>query len=309
LIYNEKYGEEWMELKNKIFVIMPFTGRAPHSKKYWTDHFEKILKPCVHMQDFPIERSSPLRKDIVKEIISNLILSKIVLADISGKNSNVMWELGVRQSFRNGTIVIAEDGTKPPFNITTKSIIFYPKLLNPDYDTELDNFKEQLKKAVDDCKNYPDDIDSHIFEVISGRGTVYEIISREESIRKLDSLIEEFEFNCRLLQDMDNLIDENREFLKSSMGDGVDLTLHFRTQSIDLLLTTRYLIQDVKFYATLQRYRNDLVRLNSTIESLPRDRRSTVGWYAMFRPQFEYFKTVLTKIIEIQQDIKDRRYL
>jgi len=298
-----------MELKNKIFIIMPFAGRSPRNKKYWTNHFEQILKPCINTPDFPADRSSPLRKDVLREIISNLIFSRIVLADITSLNKNVMWELGVRQSFRNGTIVIAESGTKVPFDITTKSIIFYPKLSDSDYTNELIKFKNQLKKAVEDCKNNPDTPDSHILEIISGRGSIYEIISREETIRKIGALIDELEFNICLLPELDRNIEFNRVYMDNPQAGGVDLTLRFRTYSVELLLTTRYLIQNADFYESLLKYFDDLERLNSQIDSFPRDRRSTVGWFKMHRHEIGDFNCILSTIKTIHEGEKERIYL
>ena len=62
-------------------------------------------------------RSHPLRGDMVREIITNLVMAPIVIADITDENPNVYWELGVRHSFEHGTIIIAEEGTKRRFDI------------------------------------------------------------------------------------------------------------------------------------------------------------------------------------------------
>jgi hypothetical protein len=296
-----------MELIRKVFIIMPFrqTSRS-HTEDYWTDLYLHLLKPCIERPDLPVHRSAPLRKDLLREIIKNLIFSKIVLADITDLNSNVMWELGVRQSFTNGTIVIAERGAEKPFDIITKGIIVYPKRSDPNYHSEIQKFEEKLKKAIADCENNPDACDSHILETISGRGTVYEIISLDESLRKLEALINEFESNIKLLLELDKAIEFNKKFANNTRGGGCDITNRFRKHSTELLLTTRYLPQTPDFYLHLQEYFDDLERLNSQIEAMTRDRKSAVAWFLMHRHQITNFTEILTKINKIKEEIQNK---
>ena len=107
------------------FVIMPFSKTVNHTKEYWTAHFEKFLLPHIS-KNFPeldIRRSEPVRGDIVDQIIHDLSQSRIVIADLTDINPNVLWELGVRQSFTNGTITIAEEGIDLPFDLARKGTL------------------------------------------------------------------------------------------------------------------------------------------------------------------------------------------
>ncbi|RPI80726.1 MAG: hypothetical protein EHM34_09650 [Nitrosopumilales archaeon] len=161
-----------MNYDRKIFVIMPFSKTTnDHTETYWTNQFDYLLKATIgNFIDIPIERSKPVRTDILRDIVKNLIFSQIVLADITDLNANVLWELGVRQSFTNGTIVIAEKGTPIPFDISIKGILLYPKLnTDPKYHEELEKFKKDLKIAINDCLTNPELSDSHVLETLSGR--------------------------------------------------------------------------------------------------------------------------------------------
>ncbi len=101
------------EVKQKCFVIMPFSKTSEkHTKEYWTKHYETFIKPLIESGHSLIaERSSPLRGDILRQIVTDLVTAPIVVADLTDANPNVYWELGVRQSFKHGTITIAEEGT------------------------------------------------------------------------------------------------------------------------------------------------------------------------------------------------------
>jgi len=146
---------------------MPFSQTSnKHTEEYWSQHFESFLKPlieeCEGIQAF---RSKPLRGDLVKEIVENLYKANVVVADLTDKNANVFWELGVRQSFKHGTITIAEQGTKPPFDISTKGTLFY----YPEDHIKLQKFRNDLKKAVQDCLDNPESTDSRVLEIIPSR--------------------------------------------------------------------------------------------------------------------------------------------
>jgi len=86
------------------FVITPFSKTTDeHTKRYWTEHFKSFLKPLIDENpDLEARRSKPLRGDILREIITDLVVSRVVVADLTDHNPNVYWELGVRQSFKHG---------------------------------------------------------------------------------------------------------------------------------------------------------------------------------------------------------------
>jgi len=154
-----------MNLKT-CFVIMPFSKTSEtHSKAYWTRHFEAFLKPLIEESgDFEVSRSKALRGDLVKEIVENLYNSDIVVADLTDWNPNVFWELGVRLSYKHGTITIAEEGTKLPFDISTKGTLYYPE-----NHIRIQEFRTQFKKAIRDCLDNPDKPDSRVLEILSSR--------------------------------------------------------------------------------------------------------------------------------------------
>jgi hypothetical protein len=149
------------------FVIMPFSQtHEAHSEAYWTQHFEAFLKPLIEESgDLKVSRSKALRGDLVKEIVENLYNSNIVVADLTDRNPNVFWELGVRQSFKHGTITIVEEGTELPFDISTKGTLYY----YPGNHIKLQEFRTQFKKAIRDCLDNPDKPDSRVLDILPGR--------------------------------------------------------------------------------------------------------------------------------------------
>jgi len=175
--------------RQTCFVIMPFSKTTEeHTENYWTEHFENFLKPLVEVNpDFEARRLEAIRGDILRQIITDLVVSPVVVADITDNNTNVYWELGVRQSFKHGTITIAEAGTKLPFDISGKGTLFY----YPKNHLKMEEFRRRFKEAIQDCCSHPDRPDSQVLEIISGRGTLFEIFRRDEAIRRLEAVLTE----------------------------------------------------------------------------------------------------------------------
>ena len=62
---------------------------------------------------------------INKQIMNLIYESDLVIADLTDNNPNVMYELAVRHTLGSPCIIIAEEGTKLPFDIASERTFFY----------------------------------------------------------------------------------------------------------------------------------------------------------------------------------------
>jgi len=267
------------EDKIKCFVIMPFSKTTnEHKEDYWTNHFNTFLKPLIE-EDTTVEahRSTPMRGDILKQIINDLVVDPIVVADLTDKNENVYWELGVRQSFKHGTITIAEEGTRLPFDIITKGTIFY----NLKDDLKRKVFNKQFKEAIQDCVRHPEKTDSHVLETLSGRGTLFETFHRDETIRRLNAVISECDSNLSSIEYIINGAKQNQGLINrlSSIIKGKKFSpARLKTLSIELLITQRYLEADEEFYKFAESYYNWIIIMDGLLLGEEVDRSTKDKW-------------------------------
>jgi len=99
----------------QAFVIMPFSEtNSKHNSEYWRDFFENFVKPTVEKFGYSCRRSSAQPANIVKDILTELLNTDLVIAVLTDFNANVWYELGVRHSIRRGTIMIIEEVRVPP---------------------------------------------------------------------------------------------------------------------------------------------------------------------------------------------------
>ena len=261
----------------KCFVIMPFSKSSDiHTEEYWNKHYTDFLEPLIESSKvFKAVRSEALRGDILRQIITDLVTAPLVVANLTDANSNVYWELGVRQSFKHSTITIAEYGTKPPFDLSTKGTLFY---YPSDY-IKMEKFKNKFLKAISDCHKNPEFPDSHVLEAIGGRGTLYQILMRDESLRRLDALIAETQSNQSSWEYIVEICEKNIKKREGLMkGDPKYATNILRHCCIDLLISTRYLSATPDFYETAEDYLGEVMVTSERLPHWPARAETIDAW-------------------------------
>lgn len=271
-------NEASVDKVRKVFVIMPFSATSTmHTEEYWTSHFSEYLKPLIEEVDgLRAERSAPLRSDIIKQIINDLVTSPIVVANLTHSNANVLWEMGVRQSFKNGTVTIAEVGTILPFDLKPKGTLFY----YPSDSVKDAAFRRSFKAALQHCVSDPDTTDSPVLEAITGRSSLYQVLRAEESARRLEALTSE----CNQVRiNFQHALDTIEENKKSEEAASI-ATDYARHACLELLITNRYLDSDEAFYELAEEVYQDCLWFNGQMHAWENDAESTEDYLAGLIP-------------------------
>jgi hypothetical protein len=112
----------------RCFVIMPFSEIAGLATEGdWTRIFERMIKPAVEGAGlgYACVRSNADIGNLLGQIIIELDTADVVIADLSGLNANVFYELGVRHVLRGRTILIAQDEQHIPFDLKSYAYHVY----------------------------------------------------------------------------------------------------------------------------------------------------------------------------------------
>ena len=106
------------------FVIMPFS-------EAFDEVFEYAITPAVESRGFQCIRMDEVvgAINIIHGIIENIFKADLIIADLTGKNANVYYELGVAHSAArsNNTIMIAEEDEDIPFDIAPYKVLKYTR--------------------------------------------------------------------------------------------------------------------------------------------------------------------------------------
>ena len=127
-------------------IVMPISSIDSCTAEHWKDVY-KVLCEAISGANFKprIVSESEESGIIQKKIIQNLYDDPIVVVDVSGKNPNVMFELGLRLAFDKPTIIVKDDKTDYSFDTSPIEHLAYPRDLR--YQSIIE-FKEKLKEKV-----------------------------------------------------------------------------------------------------------------------------------------------------------------
>jgi hypothetical protein len=148
---------------------MPFGNPSvdPHQAQKLEDIYSQWIKPCVESVEIPNSKGCKLTchradtetrpGDIIEHIVKNLVDADIVIADLSGRNPNVFYELGVRHAVGVGTILVADSLADIPFDLRTQRAIPYR------YDPSgMLRFRDALRQAIHGILSSPASTDNPV---------------------------------------------------------------------------------------------------------------------------------------------------
>jgi hypothetical protein len=143
MIYPKEYIIEQSEIESDTaFLIMPFNDNFTQIHGVITSVCKSLSIKSRRADD--IFATNPIMTNILKGITS----SEIIIADITEKNPNVYYELGIAHTCRDKEviIIITQNTSNLPFDISHLSIL--------KYDLEnIPEFKFNLKEKISVCRN------------------------------------------------------------------------------------------------------------------------------------------------------------
>lgn len=112
--------------KKTCFVISPIGSDASDIRKRSDQILDHIIKPVLESRGYTVVRSDQISTpgSITNQLILNVVNADLVVADLTGLNPNVMYELGIRHAAQKPTIHICETSQKLPFDLLTHRTIF-----------------------------------------------------------------------------------------------------------------------------------------------------------------------------------------
>lgn len=131
-----------------------------------------------------VSRLATTRGNFVKDIIGNLLNADLVVADLTGLNPNVFYELGIRHTLKNGTLLLTQDLSSLPADL--KNYIAFEYEYPPDASKSDDyykHFENKMHTAIDGYVKDPDKPDNPVKDFLG----IKHIIKDEQ--RKKDILI------------------------------------------------------------------------------------------------------------------------
>lgn len=127
-------------------IVMPISAIGDCSESHWTEVFG-IVSEALEPIGFRSNMVSGADEVTViqKTIVQNLYDNPIVIVDVSERNPNVMFELGMRLAFDKPTIIVKDDRTSFVFDTGLIEHLEYPRDLRF---SKIVDFKKKLAEKV-----------------------------------------------------------------------------------------------------------------------------------------------------------------
>ena len=115
-----------MANKDKCFIITPIGDDTDPIRRHIEGIIDAALRPALEDKyDLVVAHRICEPGSITKQIITEIYSAKLVVANLTNRNPNVMYELAFRHSLGKPVIMIAEKGTPLPSDIVMERTIFY----------------------------------------------------------------------------------------------------------------------------------------------------------------------------------------
>jgi len=102
------------------FVLMPF-------RPDWSERvYKSIFRPAIEKAGYQCQRADESGEQIITESIwTDICRSKVIVADLTGKNENVMYEIGIAHTVGKPVVLLSQDEIDPPFDVSHHRVHIY----------------------------------------------------------------------------------------------------------------------------------------------------------------------------------------
>lgn len=228
-----------IDQKKVCGIVMPISEIEGLPKSHW-DEVYTIISDSIESAGFTpnlVSNSEDIGV-IQKRIVQNLYENPIVVCDVSAKNPNVMFELGLRLAFDKPTIIIKDDKTSYSFDTSPIEHLEYPRDLRF---SKIKDFGDKLASKIE--STYQKSVSDKDYSTFLKHFGTFKVAKIEtEEVTKEDLLMEEMksirhlilrDFNTRSRGIQDRTRDLDNEINESSNN----IHIFFQKPSIEKLNT------------------------------------------------------------------------
>ena len=139
-----EYKQSTVKVNEKLcFIIMPYTDKL-------NPIYENIIKPVIKDLKLECLRADEIfiSKPIIEDIWNNIKKARFIIADLTDRNPNVFYELGLAHALNKEVIMLTQDINDVPFDLKHFRIIVYQDSI-----AGADKLKSDLKNFINEQIN------------------------------------------------------------------------------------------------------------------------------------------------------------
>jgi len=148
-----------MSDKNECFFIAPIGDQGSETRQRTDNVMKYIIEEAVSEYDYFVSRADKMDEpgSITSQIIEKIVESDLVIADLTGHNPNVFYELAVRHATGEPYIQLIDSSETIPFDISDIRTIQYGLGVE-----EADQAKQEIAAQLDTLEREEPEFDNPI---------------------------------------------------------------------------------------------------------------------------------------------------
>lgn len=113
--------------EERCFVIMPISDQAGYPEGHFTKVYDQIFKPAIEQAGYEAYRvdENVISDPIIGKIFEAIQECPMALCDLSSRNPNVLYELGLRQAYDKPVVLVQDEKTERIFDVSGINTLRY----------------------------------------------------------------------------------------------------------------------------------------------------------------------------------------
>jgi hypothetical protein len=143
------------------FVVSPIGAPGSERHQVFLRVLADQIRPVAESAGFAVVRADEIHNTgpFLRDVLEQLASAHVVVADLTGRNANVFYELGVRHALSRRTILIARTADDLPADLSQYRTIVYG-----DLEDDGASFRDRLARTLAQIAEHPDVNDSPVLE-------------------------------------------------------------------------------------------------------------------------------------------------
>jgi hypothetical protein len=147
-------------MSKRCFVIGPIGPEGSEIRRRADQMLRYVITPAASHFGYVVTRADQISEPgvITSQIIQRILEDPLVIADLSGQNPNVFYELALRHAIRRPVVQIISADERLPFDVAATRTIFVD---HRDLDS-VEQAREAIIRQVQAVQENPEEVDSPI---------------------------------------------------------------------------------------------------------------------------------------------------
>lgn len=166
----DKNSDKDKTTEKRCFVMMPFSDQGDYPKGHFTKVYEQIFAPAIIKAGYKPYRvdENTISDSIINKIFEGVQNCEMALCDLSNRNPNVLYELGLRQAYNKPVVLVKDEKTENIFDVSVISTVPYSS--NRLYE----NVVEAQEKICESLKTTGEGKETTLIQFVRAKEASYE---------------------------------------------------------------------------------------------------------------------------------------